>query len=91
MKVRLQESNVIDSIALSLWNFFREQNSPLSSEDQLNSTNSDAASRNIERPMIIVLRWAFGLFKNFIQLTNNTPAVSLGLRLDLTAILKFFE
>ena len=49
MKVRLQESSVIDSIVLSLWNIiFRKQNSSLSSEDQFDVTNSDAASRNRE-------------------------------------------
>ena len=30
----------------TIWNIFREQNSSLSSEDQFDFTNSDAASRN---------------------------------------------
>ena len=55
----------------TIWNIFREQNSSLSSEDQFDFTNSDAASRNREGPMSTVLRWVFGLLKICIQLTNT--------------------
>lgn len=60
-------------------------------------TNSDTALRNREGTVSTVLRLAFGLLKLYIQLTNNIPAVSLGLRLlfltniYLTIILKIFE
>ena len=63
MKVRLQESNVIDSIALSLWNIFRGQNSSLSSEDRFNFINSDTVSRNREDPMSTAPSWVSSLLK----------------------------
>ena len=34
--------------------------------------------------MSTVLSWVFGLLKICIQLTNNIPAVSLGLRLQIS-------
>ena len=71
MKVRLQKSNVRDSVVLSMWNIFRKQNSSLSSEDQFDFANSDAASRNREAPISTVQREAFGLLKICIQLTNT--------------------